>query len=331
LNAWERVRNKPQVHWAMECFAEALGVFFYVYFGLGSTAAWVIGNILKQSGLSSVFQIGFAYAFGILFAIGVCASTSGGHFNPCVTVAFTIFRGFPPLKAVRYIVAQILGAYIASALVYNQWKVLIVESELLLKQAGVYEATIFTPNGPAGIFALYLLPGAQTLPRAFLNEFVNCFVLALVIWAALDPTSFMIPPVMAPFIIAAAYAGSIWGYAAPAISLNSARDIGCRLFALTIWGKSAAGGSYAAIAALVNIPATLLAAVVYELFLVDSDRVVAGSHLEFMNVAANHRRHPRPAEDDNHVDADDSSQEKPTIAMYEQATGNSGAHKDSQA
>jgi hypothetical protein len=59
--------------------------------------------------------------------------------------------------------------------------------------------------------------------------------------------------------------------------------------------------------------------------------VVAGSHLEFMNVAANHRRHPRPAEDDNHVDADDSSQEKPTIAMYEQATGNSGAHKDSQA
>jgi H+/gluconate symporter-like permease len=75
-----------------------------------------------------------------------------------------------------------------------------------------------------------------------------------------------------------------------AVSLNSARDIGCRLFALTIWGKSgkmilprpvqyvtlriisAAGGSYAAIAALVNIPATLLAAVVYELFLVDSDR-----------------------------------------------------------
>ena len=51
-----------------------------------------------------------------------------------------------------------------------------MESELLLKQAGVYETTIFTPNGPAGIFALYLLPGAQTLPRAFLNEFVNVSV-----------------------------------------------------------------------------------------------------------------------------------------------------------
>ena len=58
--------------------------------------------------------------------------------------------------------------------------------------------------------------------------------------------------------------------------------------------------------------------------------VVAGSHLEYMNVVANHRRH-RQAEDDNHVDADDSSQEKPTIAMYEQATGNSDAHKNSQA
>lgn len=53
----------------------------------------------------AVFQIGFAYAFGILFAIGVCAATSGGHFNPCVTIAFTIFRGFPPLKAVRYSLA----------------------------------------------------------------------------------------------------------------------------------------------------------------------------------------------------------------------------------
>jgi len=36
------------------------------------------------------------------------------------------------------------------------------------------------------------------------HSLVQCFVLALVIWAALDPTSFMIPPVMAPFVIAAA-------------------------------------------------------------------------------------------------------------------------------
>ena len=34
----------------------------------------------------------------------------------------------------------------------------------------------------------------------------------------------------------------------------------------------AKGGSYGAISALVNIPATMLGATIYELFLVDSDR-----------------------------------------------------------
>lgn len=72
----------------------------------------------------------------------------------------------------RYIVAQILGAYIACALVYAQYKVIIDECEAVLTAAGKLDAIQFTPNGPAGIFALYLLPG-QSLGRVFLNEFVN--------------------------------------------------------------------------------------------------------------------------------------------------------------
>ena len=42
--------------------------------------------------------------------------------------------------------------------------------------------------------------------------------------------------------------------------------------ALTIWGMPAGGGSYAAIAALTNIPATLLAVAFYEFVLADSSR-----------------------------------------------------------
>lgn len=49
-----------------------------------------------------------------------------------------------------------------------------------------------------------------------------------------------------------------------------------RIAALMIWGKPAAGGKYAAIAALTNIPATLFASLVYELIFVDSSR---GSYL----------------------------------------------------
>jgi hypothetical protein len=42
--------------------------------------------------------------------------------------------------------------------------------------------------------------------------------------------------------------------------------------ALTIWGKKAAGGNYAAIAALVNIPATIVGCMIYESFLTDTSR-----------------------------------------------------------
>ncbi|RDB26296.1 Aquaporin-3 [Hypsizygus marmoreus] len=286
---WEKQRNKKEVHWLMECFAEALGVFFYVYAGIGSAAGWVVGNIIQQVGLSSLVQIGFAYAFGILFAIAVCSATSGGHFNPCITVSYVVFRGFPPLKGARYIVAQVLGAYIACLLIYTQWKVLIVQCEAILEAAGTLQQLQFTPNGPAGIFGLYLLPG-QTLPRVFLNEFVTDVFIGLVLWASTDPTNVMVPPVLSPFLVALAYAASIWGFATPGIALNSARDVGGRMLAMTVWGREASGGKFAAIAALTNIPATLFAAFLYEFFLTDSDRVVPPASLEYGTVLSNHKR-----------------------------------------
>jgi hypothetical protein len=51
---------------------------------------------------------------------------------------------------------------------------------------------------------------------------------------------------------------------------------------MTIWGKQASGGSYAAIAALTNIPATLLAATFYEFFFTDSSRVMPQAQRDFL-------------------------------------------------
>jgi glycerol uptake facilitator-like aquaporin len=306
----------------MECFAEMLGVFFYCYFGIGSTAGFVVGNILKQTGLSSLLQIGLGYACGILLALGVCFTTSGGHLSPAITLCFCIFRGFPALKAVRYIIAQVLGALIACALVYNQWKELIEAAEATLEAAGptVFAATQFTANGPPGIFAFYLLPG-QTLARVFLNEFINSALLGTVIWAALDPTNYMISPRMAPAIIALAYGAAIWGFAVPGVALNTARDVGGRIFAVAIWGSEAAGGRYAAIAALVNIPAIFVGACLYEVFLSDSDRVVTNSDLDFLKYLQGHARLPLVLHGDNgnNVHSDASSNEKENMEHVERS------------
>ncbi|KAJ6491911.1 putative aquaporin 2 [Mycena sanguinolenta] len=288
FKGWERLRH-GQLHWLAESFAEAMGVFMYVYAGVGSTAVWVIGNIAGQVGFSSLLQIGFGYAAGIMLAISICSATSGGHFNPCITIVQMLFKGFPPLKGARYIASQIFGGYIACLLVYLQYSTTIkgLELELGPKLASIQ----FTPNGPAGILALYLSPGSNR-GHVFVNEFVTDFFLAIVIFGSVDPSNVLVPPSMAGPIIALAYAAAIWGFAGVGLSANSARDLGGRFAAMTIWGKDAAGDSgYAAIAALTNIPATILAFIVYELMFVDSDRVVSQDHREFHDIHALHRRH----------------------------------------
>ncbi|KAG6817344.1 hypothetical protein H0H87_009943 [Tephrocybe sp. NHM501043] len=148
-------------------------------------------------------QIGWGYMGGILLALGVCGGTSGGHFNPCVSIALVLFKGFPKLKALRYIVAQILGAYIACMLIYLQYKVIFHECTAILTAAGKFEELQYTPNGLAGIFAFYLLPG-QTLGLNFVNEFVCDTFIGLVIWASMDPSNCFIPPTMGPLVVAMA-------------------------------------------------------------------------------------------------------------------------------
>jgi glycerol uptake facilitator-like aquaporin len=89
-----------------------------------------------------LYTVGFAYAMGVVFAISLCAATSGGHFNPAVTLSSVIFREFPVRKAarfviitmplniadafLRYIFAQVLAGYLTCLIVYVQWKDLLV-------------------------------------------------------------------------------------------------------------------------------------------------------------------------------------------------------------
>lgn len=169
---------------------------------------------------SALLGIGLGYAFGILLALSICSATSGGHFNPCISIAQVVFRGFPLMKAARFIVFQVLGGYIACLLVYAQWRDLIHAAEAALTAAGRLEAVQFSSSGTGGILALYAPPGAH-LGLTWVNEFVTVsicardkplrnrridgmaqdFVLALAIWACIDPTNVLVPPQAAPWVI----------------------------------------------------------------------------------------------------------------------------------
>lgn len=80
-------RSRPR--WLREMMAEATGVFFYVYPGIASVAAFTLNK--EDAAFGSLFQVGWAFAIGIAFAIITCAPTSGGHFNPAITICFAVW------------------------------------------------------------------------------------------------------------------------------------------------------------------------------------------------------------------------------------------------
>ncbi|KAI0829873.1 aquaporin-like protein [Trametes gibbosa] len=275
VGQWERVRNRTQFHWIMECIAEATGTFLYTFAGAGATASFVLGNILEIAGLGSLLQVGIAYAVGIALAMMVCYPTSHGQFNPAITIHAAVFGHVSVGKAFRYgavyVIAQILGSYIACLLVYVQYKQQITIAIEALQAKGLYDTVMFTTSGPGGIFGLYVNPGTD-LGFVLVNEFVCDFVLGLVIFACTDPGNPLSTPTTMPWIISLAYGVVVWGYAPVGLAANSARDLGGRFAAMTLFGKAANGGKYAALAALTNIPATMLAGVFYELVFNDSTR-----------------------------------------------------------
>lgn len=54
------------------------------YPGIASQASFFLNG--TEPAFGSIFQIGWAYAIGIAFAIITCGATSGGHFNPAITL-----------------------------------------------------------------------------------------------------------------------------------------------------------------------------------------------------------------------------------------------------
>ncbi|MEP9387395.1 aquaporin Z [Mesorhizobium sp. KR9-304] len=94
--------------------AEFLGTFWLVFGGCGSA---VLAAAFPELGIGFV---GVAIAFGLTvltmaYAVG---GISGGHFNPAVSVGLAIGGRFDAKDLIPYVVAQVIGAVVASAVLY---------------------------------------------------------------------------------------------------------------------------------------------------------------------------------------------------------------------
>ncbi len=94
--------------------AELIGTFALVFCG---TAAIVVnqetGGVISHTGIAMTFGL---IVMAMIYTFG---DTSGAHINPAVTIAFLIMGHFSFKKLLPYIVSQLSGAILASALIYS--------------------------------------------------------------------------------------------------------------------------------------------------------------------------------------------------------------------
>lgn len=93
--------------------AELLGTMFFVLIGTGA----VIANVGFQAP-DALVMIALAHGLGIGLMMYATMNISGGHLNPAVTLGMIVTKRIKILPGVVYVAAQLVGAVLATALLY---------------------------------------------------------------------------------------------------------------------------------------------------------------------------------------------------------------------
>ena len=219
---------------------EFFGTFLLVFFGCGSVCAAVTTG--AQVG---VFQVAIVWGLGIATAIYLTGALSGAHLNPAVTVSMAVWSGFPKGRVLPYVLAQLCGAFVASAVLYFVFGDALREYErangIVRGQAGSEASAMvfgeFYPN-PGGHA---LTPEARlrmSAGAAFGAELVGTAVLLLVVFCLTDRGNRARPRGLTAATIGLTVTLLISLLAPLTMAcFNPARDLGPRVFsALSGWG-----------------------------------------------------------------------------------------------
>jgi len=209
---------------AREAAAEFLGTFVLIVFGVGVNAQVA----LSEHEAGEWISINIAWGIAVTLGIFVSGGVSGAHLNPAVTLAFAVGRGFSWSKVLPYWVAQVAGAFAASAVVF-----------FVYYDALEFLAGTVRDQSTAGIWATYPQPFARPFPTGLLDQVVGTGLLLGCI-AALNDRRNTAPEgplgaIMTGSIVAVI--GMSFGYNV-GYAINPARDFGPRVFtAIAGWGS----------------------------------------------------------------------------------------------
>src|SRR5436190_10266849 len=217
----------PRALWR-ELLAEFFGTFILIVFGVGVVAQVV----LSRSTAGSYLSINIAWGLAVTMGCYVSAGVTGAHLNPAVTLALAAHRRFPWNHVLPYSLAQIAGAFVASAVVFVTY-----HDALKAFDGGVRH--VLGADGTAGIWATYPQPFLSVFPGGVVDQVVGTALLVGVIFGITDSRNSPAPAGLAPVIVGllVVLIGATFGFNS-GYAINPARDFAPRLFtAVAGWGS----------------------------------------------------------------------------------------------
>jgi len=145
--------------------AEFIGTFWLVFGGCGSA---VLASGLPSVGMASAV-VALAFGLSLLTMAYAIGHISGCHLNPAVTVGLTVVGRFDKSEVPAYVIAQVLGAIVASAVLF-----------FIASGSEGYTGGLAS-NG----FGQHS-PQAYSLPAAFVTELLMTMMFMLIILGATD-------------------------------------------------------------------------------------------------------------------------------------------------
>jgi len=192
---------------SQKCMAEFFGTFVLVFIGTG--AAVLAGSHVGFLGIS------FAFGLSVLTMTYAIGHISGCHLNPAITVSMLATGKIPGKDAAGYIIAQIVGAIVASALL---WLIASGKAEYTLAANGLGQDGVEQGR-----------PDKYSLSAGLITEITLTAIFLLVIHGATSKNNGNIAHAGVAIGLALTMI-HIVGIPVTGVSVNPARSIGPALF-----------------------------------------------------------------------------------------------------
>ena len=224
-------------------FGEFMGTMVLVLLGNGVIADVVLSRSKGEGGGWISISTGWAVAAMAGIFTALACGSADAHINPAVTLGLAVATGNFS-KLVPYVTAQMLGAFVGSALVWLHFLPHWAATPSPIMQLSCFCSHPSIPNKAANLVS-------EIIPTTLL-----VFVAVCILTRANLPAGF------GPVLIAALVWGLILALAGPTgTSMNPARDLGSR-FAhaiLPIAGKGGSDWGYAPISLIGTLAGGVLA------------------------------------------------------------------------